>query len=220
MYIPLCVCSSKETLVAEICWLSLKFMTKRKRIKDAGAGAVAGRKFLLGSHEQIIKKQARSLPTPIQHQNNINALPRCTWTWTWTWAANTVAPPPFPSSVLSAVCARELQLNWNYALCDGGDPRGILRGRQSRSARFSYLPNARVKYDEALSSYSGINQRWRWTEDKFRDLLPALTCIIMQKLGGELIAHSICLLFNYSLQLLIDAWGSTHTHTHTHMCIF
>lgn len=80
-----------------------------------------------------------------------------------------------------------------------------LPGRQSRSARFSYLPNARVKYDEALSSYSGINQRWRWTEDKFRDLLPALTCKIMHELGGELITHSICLLFNYSLQLLIDA---------------
>lgn len=59
-------------------------------------------------------------------------------------------------SRLSAVCAHELQLNWNYALCDGADAdlRGfcLQPGRQSRSARFSYLPNARVKYDEALSS--------------------------------------------------------------------
>lgn len=32
-------------------------------------------------------------------------------------------------SRLSAVCAHELQLNWNYALCDGADadadPRGL-----------------------------------------------------------------------------------------------
>lgn len=146
---------------------------RQRRTQQMGQMAAKGRKFLL-LMSKLSKTNLKLLPTLqysikttlTQPQLNATLTERegqresCTWTWTCTRSGAAIGAA---DCALSGCLFLFVFMSYNLieiALCCSDNARapplacewGALLGRQSRSALFSYLPNARVKYDEALSS--------------------------------------------------------------------